>query len=241
MTNTLKELGIKFGKKEVAKNLSYFRRSVCTEAFWDYYKEHKQELKDNGYSVYKLNDKFYLYNWTCKDKATQHEYDQQEEKKFNLLLNEYLLLAEDAGNDLDYSWIKNIDDLKKSIEEEAENPDVFWDNLVLNCSAYDIEYEEEIFEEGKDYFTTEESYNEAICKINAKHEEGCEPYDYLVTDNFADYKYKEIINDYQIFGLNEKSNQFLVIKESDDHSEWLKTYFFVNHTPEEIKKFLLDK
>ena len=143
MTKALKELGIEFGKKEVSKNLSYFRRSVCTEAFWDYYKQHKQELKDNGYSVYKLNNKFYLYDWTCKDKATQQEYDQQEEKRFNLLLNEYLLLAEDAGNDIDYSWIKNIDDLRQSINEEAVNPDVFWDNLVINTSAYDIEYEEE--------------------------------------------------------------------------------------------------
>ena len=106
MKNILKELGIEFGKKEVSKNLSYFRRSVCTEDFWNYYKLHKQELKDNGYSVYKFNGIFYLYDWTCKDKATQQEYDQQEAKRFNLLLNEYLLLAEDAGNNIEVKCVK---------------------------------------------------------------------------------------------------------------------------------------
>lgn len=100
--------------------------------------------------------------------------------------------------------------------------------------------ENRILKEGEDYFTTEKAYNEAIHKINADYPEGLEPYDYLAEDCLADYKYKEVVNNYTITGLSEYAAQFLVFKEDDDH-DWTDTYYFVDVSLEDIRIFLAKK
>lgn len=113
-----KNLGIKWGVYEVAKNLNYFRRSYPTEAFWTYYREHKDELKAEGISVYKLDGTFYVYDWSRKDKATQAEYDEQEAKKNRRYFNE-LLLAISENTSYEPTTIEEVEDY---IRQNAKNP-----------------------------------------------------------------------------------------------------------------------
>lgn len=113
-----KNLGIKWGVYEVAKNLNYFRRSYPTEAFWSYYREHKDELKAEGISVYKLDGTFYVYDWSRKDKATKEEYDEQEAKKNREYFNELLLAISENTN---YEP-NTIEDAEDYIRQNAKNP-----------------------------------------------------------------------------------------------------------------------
>ncbi len=113
-----KNLGIKWGVYEVAKNLNYFRRSYASEAFWNYYREHKDKLKAEGVSVYKLDGTFYVYDWSRKDKATQEEYDEQEAKKNRQYFNE-LLLTISENTSYEPTTIEEAEDY---IRQNAKNP-----------------------------------------------------------------------------------------------------------------------
>lgn len=100
-----KNLGIKWEIYEVAKNLNYFRRSYASKAFWNYYREHKDELKAEEISVYKLDGVFYVYDWSHKDKATQEEYDEQETAKKDKIAKQ----KEDYFNELSQMVIEHTD------------------------------------------------------------------------------------------------------------------------------------
>ena len=114
----LKSLGIKWGVYEVAKNLNYFRRSYASETFWTYYRGHKDELKAEGISVYKLDGVFYVYDWSRTDKATQADYNEQETKKNRAYFNELLLTISEYT-----SWEPaTIEDAEDYIRQNAKNP-----------------------------------------------------------------------------------------------------------------------
>lgn len=141
----IEELGLKFGKKEIAKNGNVFKRSLPTESFWNYYKDHKDELKEAGYSVYKLDEQFYIYDWTSTEKYSYDDYIKFEAEKnqkwSERAIREYYLYAQDQDADIDVS-IKTLDELKNSIEKNAVNPDSMWEYIYTNAGKItDIEYE----------------------------------------------------------------------------------------------------
>lgn len=145
-------LGLKFGKKEIARNGNVFFRSLPSEEFWTYYKEHKEELKENGYSVYKLNGTFYVYDWTSTEKHTYEEYLAEQERIRNQWLERaikyYLLSVEDMdaerhGITINYK-MTTLEELTSDIEQNMENPDVWWEAIRINVgSVDDIDYDEE--------------------------------------------------------------------------------------------------
>lgn len=135
----LKSLGIKWGVYEVAKNLNYFRRSYASEAFWNYYREHKDELKAEGISVYKLDGEFYVYDWSRKDKATQEEYDEQEEAKNRKYLTELALQISDVTQ-----WEpKTIAEAEDFIKKHANNPSAMLAEIKEECNNNNIVYPKE--------------------------------------------------------------------------------------------------
>jgi hypothetical protein len=82
MEKKLEDLGLKFGREFIAKNLNRYRMAEPTEDFWDFYKENKAELKAAGFSVYKHADLgFMVYDWRKTEKATQAEFDAQEKER----------------------------------------------------------------------------------------------------------------------------------------------------------------
>lgn len=133
-----KNLGIKWGVYEVAKNLNYFRRSYPTEAFWSYYREHKDELKAEGISVYKLDGVFYVYDWSRKDKATQEEYGEQETAKKDKIAKQ----KEDYFNELSQMviehtdgnvWPETVEEAEEYIQRNAYNPKVLFAETREHC------------------------------------------------------------------------------------------------------------
>lgn len=77
MEKILNELGVVFSRKHIAKNNHFFRVAKSTKKFWDWYKDHKAELKEAGYSVYKDADYGYcIYDWTDTTIATAEEVTQ---------------------------------------------------------------------------------------------------------------------------------------------------------------------
>lgn len=134
-----KNLGIKWGVYEVAKNLNYFRRSYPTEAFWSYYREHKDELKAEGISVYKLDGTFYVYDWSRKDKATQEEYDAQEawkkakkEEQEKEYFNEIRMIVLDHSDGNVYP--ETIEEAEQYIRQNACNPKALLGEVREECS-----------------------------------------------------------------------------------------------------------
>ena len=134
----LKSLGIKWGVYEVAKNLNYFRRSYASETFWNYYREHKDELKAEGISVYKLDGVFYVYDWSRKDKATQEEYDAQEAtKKDKIAKHEKEYFDEISMAVIDHSdgnfFPETIEEAEEYIQRNAYNPKALLDEIREHC------------------------------------------------------------------------------------------------------------
>lgn len=138
-----KNLGIKWGVYEVAKNLNYFRRSYASEAFWTYYRGHKDELKAEGISVYKLDGTFYVYDWSRKDKATQEEYDEQESRKkerraeqeknyFNEL--QLTVIEHTNGN----VWPETMEEIERYIRKNAYNPEALFREVKEMCFRDDL-------------------------------------------------------------------------------------------------------
>lgn len=81
----------------------------------------------------------------------------------------------------------------------------------------DIRNYEDVFATGKDYVARDRDLYTS---------------DYnLATDNYADYKYHEQFNGYDIYGLTEDESQFYVTTEDEE-------YFFAEHSLEDVKKIL---
>jgi hypothetical protein len=70
---------LEWSEQKIAKNLNYYKMAKPTEEFWTAWKTNKEELKSTGISVFKGEDgQFNVFDWSCKDKATQAEYDEQQ-------------------------------------------------------------------------------------------------------------------------------------------------------------------
>lgn len=135
----LKSLGIKWGVYEVAKNLNYFRRSYASETFWNYYREHKDELKAEGISVYKLDGVFYVYDWSRKDKATQEEYDEQVKRKDKDYFVELALII----NDYTDREMRTIREAEDYIRAHVQDPEKFIAEIKENFYNNNIVYPKE--------------------------------------------------------------------------------------------------
>lgn len=134
----IEELGINFGRKHIAKNGSFFRVARPTEAFWEYYRDHKDEVKAQGYSVYK-DEKygFCVYDWTETRKATPEEIEKYnkekadyEKEQFDRSFNSFSIEVEESSYD-EVEPCDTWDELRAEVERVCENPDVYWNECIL--------------------------------------------------------------------------------------------------------------
>ena len=148
MIKTLENLGIKFGRKHIAVNGNFYRVARPSEEFWEWYKSHKQELKDAGYSVYKHPEYgFCVYDWTEKEKATDEQktlYKKEEAdweaKRIRYAQETIVAEVEERGAygetvaDCN-SW----EEIRAEVERLYDNPDyVMKEDILLNipCEFY---------------------------------------------------------------------------------------------------------
>ena len=90
MENTM---GLKFGKKLIAKNLNTYRMAKPSEEFWVAWKSNKTEMKTAGYSVFKHGKEFFVALYDG-GKAVFADYVDQEKATFAAVkkeLEQYLL------------------------------------------------------------------------------------------------------------------------------------------------------
>ena len=139
--NTINEL-VKFGRKHIATNGNFFRVAKPTEEFWAFYKENKEELKKQGYSVYKHNEYgFCVYDWTDKTKATAEQIEQYkkeeaewEAKRIKRAWEQIVAEVEEHGA---YGeTVKDCttwEDIWEELERLYENPKyVYEEDILLN-------------------------------------------------------------------------------------------------------------
>ena len=148
MIETLENLGIKFGRKHIAANGNFFRVAKPTEEFWAFYKENKEELKKQGYSVYKHPEYgFCVYDWTDKTKATAEQIEQykKEEAEWEAkrIKRAWEVIVADVEEFGAYgetvadcnSW----EEIRAEVERLYDNPDyVMKEDIMLNipCKFY---------------------------------------------------------------------------------------------------------
>jgi hypothetical protein len=142
MNKTLENLGIKFGRQHIASNDNFYRVARPTEEFWDWYKSHKQEMKDAGYSVYKHPEYgFCVYDWTFKDKATEvqkslykKEEAEWEAKRIHCAWEQIAAEVEERGAiDEAVAECNTWDDIRAEVERLYDNPDyVMKEDIMLN-------------------------------------------------------------------------------------------------------------
>jgi hypothetical protein len=135
MQKTLEQQGLTFGREFIAKNLNRYRMATPTPEFWDYYKEHKEDLKSAGFSVYKHTELgFMVYDWRSKEKATQADFDAQEKEreeyeKHRLQCAIDLLRAdvdERAAKDETVGDITTWNEFHEEMARLYDNPDYTW-------------------------------------------------------------------------------------------------------------------
>jgi hypothetical protein len=82
----------------IAKNLNRYRKARPTKEFWEEWRVNKDAIKAEGYSLYKENDKFHVFDWRDKVKATPEEYGAQEEAKLQIYKDEAIYIARGDGH-----------------------------------------------------------------------------------------------------------------------------------------------
>jgi len=133
---------VKFGRKHIAVNGNFYRVAKPTEEFWTFYKENKEELKKQGYSVYKHNEYgFCVYDWTDKTKATAEQIEQYkkeesewEANRINCAWQQIVAEVEERGA---YGeTIKDCttwEDIWEELERLYDNPKcVYEEDILLN-------------------------------------------------------------------------------------------------------------
>lgn len=133
---------LKFSEEMIARNGNKYRVAKPTEEFWEEWRNNKDTLKAAGYSVFKNENGFLVYDWSNKRKATRSEELLQEQriKEFNKqrlqdMIEDYLAYAEDQGIKIS-GTIKTWSDLDASIEKEANNSDGMWEYLNSNHPTF---------------------------------------------------------------------------------------------------------
>lgn len=145
MEGKLKELGLTFGREFIAVNLNRYRMAEPTPEFWDFYKEHKEELKAEGFSVFKHPEiGFMVYDWRNKSKATQEELDAQkaeqeahEKKRLEYAVNSLRLDVEDRGAPgEEVGEINNWDEFSAELERLYDDPVTMWNDYRNTNNKY---------------------------------------------------------------------------------------------------------
>lgn len=80
-TTDMNKLNLKFGRTLIARNGNNYRMACPTEDFWSLWKEHKEEIKKMGYSVFKRGGNFYIayYDGSASGREA---YEEQERENF---------------------------------------------------------------------------------------------------------------------------------------------------------------
>lgn len=138
MNKIFETLNINFGRKHIASNLNYYRVAKPNENFWEWYKENKEQFKQNKYSVYKHNELgFLIYDWTCKEKATEEEkkkYDEEKEdyEKFRILctLQDLIGYVENKSN-MEVAYCETWEQIIDEVNKFFENPNYVWENYLI--------------------------------------------------------------------------------------------------------------
>lgn len=131
----LKKFGINFGRYHIATNGNYYRVAKPTAEFWDYYKEHKTELKNSSISIYKHEDYGYLvYDWTRKEKASEEEIkqykkEQQEYDRLSRCCSYVQVLMDDRDCDDTFPQCSNWDEFWNELCRVAVNAKYMWEEI----------------------------------------------------------------------------------------------------------------
>lgn len=138
----LEVLGVSFGKREIAKNLNYYRRAIPPEGFWEFYKIYKEEMKAEGFSVYKLDGKFYVYDWTEQGKANRLDYENQELGKLDKLKKAAQeVFADYMDSYFAFDGCESRDELEAYVRSHTDNFDEIMGLILEKSKINEIEFD----------------------------------------------------------------------------------------------------
>lgn len=137
-------------------------------------------------------------------------------EQFNELVFDY------GANGTDSEVVKALTDDQREVVAMAWNLGKM-DDEVINTYY-------EVFLETSGIYVSEKKYVNRDKDLY--HDE-----DNLITDNYAGYHYHEVVGEWEVYALSERSSQYLAEKYSDDR-DLVAQMFFCDYTAEEVKKYL---
>lgn len=146
----MKQINLKFGSVQIARNLNTYRMARPTEEFWSAWKTDKAELKSAGYSVFKRGEEFFVALYDG-GKGTATDYLNQQEANFSAVKKE--IAAEILGYD-GRAYESDIDEALRIVDSAQTMSDFEeLDGLLCNWQRVVEEAEDAVFSA---YFDGEE-------------------------------------------------------------------------------------